>query len=214
MGQTKIGGIKIAAKYYGLSVEEYLMKITTENYCNKCKSWKLKNKFGKDLSRSTGLNKNCNDCRWVNGGKKKGFKKGTVSLFKGKTHSLKTKALMRENNKGDKNPNWKGGTTNLITQIRNTFEFKKWRKAVYFKGKFTCSDCGIKKIGNNITIDADHIYPLSKIISDFNIKSVEESFLINEIWDVNNGRCLCRKCHKKTDTWGVNANKKKNGNKK
>lgn len=50
--------------------------------------------------------------------------------------------------------------------------------------------------------------PLSKMISEHKIKSVSDALLVPEIWDINNGRCLCRKCHKETKTWGVNANKK------
>lgn len=214
MAQTKEGAIKLSATYYGLSIDEYLFKIKKESYCNKCKSWKPIAKFCKDNSRANKLHKNCYDCRWVNGGKKKGWEKGCVSIFKGKSHSKEAKDKMRLNNIGKNNPNWKGGTTSLITQIRNISEFKEWRKNVYYKGKFTCSECGIRKIGNNIILDADHINPLSKLISEHNIKSVSDAILIPEIWDINNGRCLCRGCHKETKTWGVNANKKiKNGKK-
>lgn len=212
MAQTREGAIKLSANYYHLSPAEYVLKIKTQNYCNKCKQWRPNIKFCIDNSRSTGLHKNCNDCRWVNGGKKRGFVKGCVSIFKGKKHNQDAIQKMRIANKGENNPNWKGGITNLIMQIRNTAEFKSWRKNIYYAGGFTCQKCKVKKIGKNIIIDADHIYPLSRIISDKKIKTVEESLFVPEIWDLKNGRCLCRKCHKETKTWGVNATKKiKNG---
>jgi hypothetical protein len=46
------------------------------------------------------------------------------------------------------------------------------------------------------------------MISDYKVKTVADARLVPEIWDLNNGRCLCRDCHKQTKTWGVNANKK------
>jgi hypothetical protein len=209
MAQTKDGAVKLSANNYGLSVVDYLDKIKTENYCNKCKKWKPKNIFCIDRSRATGLHKNCNDCRRINNGiRGRPFVKGQQSIFKGKHHSDVAKNIMRKNNAGNRNPNWKGGTTGLITQIRNTTEFKEWRKNVYYKGKFTCSKCRTKKIGRNIILDADHIYPLSRMISDYKVKTVADARLVPEIWDLNNGRCLCRDCHKQTKTWGVNANKK------
>lgn len=213
MAQTKEGAQKTAAKHYGITVDQYLEKIKTENYCNKCKQWKSRSLFNIDNSRSTGLHKNCNDCRWKNGGKKKPFfKKGQPSPFKGKTHTEQWKQNHSVRNSGKNNPNWKGGTTNLIMQIRNTATFKVWIINVYYNGKFTCCKCKAKKIGNNILLDADHIYPLSKLIADYKITTVEQALLTPAIWDLENGRCLCRKCHKQTKTWGVNANKKiKNG---
>jgi hypothetical protein len=55
MAQTKDGAVKLSANNYGLSVVDYLDKIKTENYCNKCKKWKPKNIFCIDRSRATGL---------------------------------------------------------------------------------------------------------------------------------------------------------------
>jgi len=124
----------------------------------------------------------------------------------------KTIDIFRANNAGSKNPNWKGGTTKLIIQIRNLAEFKTWRMSVYKAGKFTCAKCGTVKSGNNITLDADHIVPLSKLLSLYNITTTSEAINTPDLWDIANGRCLCRSCHKQTPTWGVNANKTiKNG---
>lgn len=84
MGQTKEGAAKVAAKYYGFSIEEYLKRIENESYCNKCKTWKPKIKFCIDKSRINGLHKNCQDCRWKNGGKRGKSIKGRPSAMKGK----------------------------------------------------------------------------------------------------------------------------------
>jgi len=34
------------------------------------------------------------------------------------------------------------------------------------------------------------------------INSLEEALNCEELWNVNNGRTLCRKCHNKTKTYG------------
>ena len=39
------------------------------------------------------------------------------------------------------------------------------------------------------------------------ISNLEEALECEELWDINNGRVLCENCHKKTDTWGIKANK-------
>lgn len=209
MSQTKKGALKAVAKYYGFTVDQYLHMISHSNYCNKCKQWKDKSMFCKDNSRATGLHKNCNECRWINNGVRgRQFQKGCTSIFKGKSHSESARAKMRIINTGQGNPNWKGGISSLLLQIRNTEAYKQWRYAVYLKDSFTCQECKTKKVGRNIVLDADHIKPLSVIVFDNNIKTVEQALLCHEIFDVENGRCLCRQCHKNTPTWGVNTNKK------
>ena len=80
-----------------------------------------------------------------------------------------------------------------------------WRSKVFERDKYTCVECGRKrKEGDRVIIQADHIYPFSKILDDFNITSIEEAISCEKLWDINNGRTLCVDCHKKTDTWGMN----------
>ncbi|WP_190277431.1 HNH endonuclease [Taibaiella lutea] len=181
-------------------------------WCFKCRKWISKALFNIDNSRWDRLVSKCRFCQRV---KVKVVTKGRVSTFKGKLHTEDSKQKMRIINKGPGNPNWKGGISSLILQIRNTERYKKWRRDVYRKDQFTCTHCNVKKAGNNITIDADHIIPLAKIVFEDNIKTIEEALLNERIFEVENGRCLCRKCHKNTPTWGVNINKKiRNGKRK
>ncbi len=84
MAQTKDGAIKLSAKKNNLSIEEYLKKILNEKKCYKCKEWKLINDFGIDNSRHDKLCPKCNSCRWTNGGKRGGNRKGCISPMKGK----------------------------------------------------------------------------------------------------------------------------------
>jgi predicted DNA-binding protein YlxM (UPF0122 family) len=109
------------------------------------------------------------------------------------------------NIKGGNNPNWKGGKTKLSSKIRISAEYSFWRMSVFKRDFFTCQHCGAKnKKGEKYIFDADHIYPFSKILDDFNITSIEEAISCEKLWDIDNGRTLCRDCHKKTETWGIN----------
>lgn len=73
-------------------------------------------------------------------------------------------------------------------KIRQSFEYKLWRKAVFEKDNYTCIWCGVKNgNGKNIILHADHIKPFA---------------LYPELrFAIDNGRTLCRECHKKTDTY-------------
>jgi len=79
--------------------------------------------------------------------------------------------------------NWKGGLTPLYKIIRNSEEYKLWRMSVFIRDNRTCIWCGSKK-----DIQADHI----KRFADY----PELRFAID------NGRTLCKECHKTTETYG------------
>lgn len=122
----------------------------------------------------------------------------------GKTWKV-DKIIKRPNNSGENNHFWKGGKTKLSLQIRNSAEYSFWRKQIFERDNYTCQICGRKnKKGDKVIIEVDHIYPFSKILDDFDITSIEEAISCEKIWDIENGRTLCRECHKKTETWGIN----------
>jgi hypothetical protein len=79
--------------------------------------------------------------------------------------------------RGDKNPNWKGGVTKENERQRKSLEYKAWRKAVLYKDKYTCQECG--QIGGKLT--AHHVKPFAK-----------EPMLRLSIL---NGMTLCQPCH-------------------
>ena len=47
------------------------------------------------------------------------------------------------------------------------------------------------------SLHAHHIKKFSKIIKEFNIKILEDAINCKELWDINNGITLCKKCHEK-----------------
>jgi 5-methylcytosine-specific restriction endonuclease McrA len=110
------------------------------------------------------------------------------------------KYLRGHQNKGKKNPqasirfsgqnnhSWKGGISDKNKQIRHSPKFKEWRRKVFERDNYTCQMCGER--GKNL--HPHHIKPFSKY------KELR--------FDINNGQTLCKLCHMKTSTWGVNIN--------
>jgi len=112
----------------------------------------------------------------------KGKKISTETLEKLRVSHLGQKAW----NKGVKSPfygekhwNWQGGKTEENKRIRQSLENKVWREAVFKRDDYTCIECNIR--GGKL--EADHIKPFS---------------LYPELrFAIDNGRTLCKSCHKK-----------------
>ena len=130
------------------------------------------------------------------------------SVFQAAVHSeeyrrmKKQEALLRREKPpiffGDKSSNWKGGLTTLSNGIRSLMEFRQWRSDVYTRDNFTCQDCGATKV----YLECHHIKSFKKIILDNKITNTVEALACAELWNINNGKTLCKDCHKKTDNYG------------
>jgi len=134
-------------------------------------------------------------------------KNGGVVYNKGKKLSpetiekIKTKRALQVGagfQKKEKHWNWKGGRTALRKQVQQTYLYRQWRKSVFERDNYTCQECGI----TGTTLNADHIKPYSKIISENKIETVEQAKMCLELWNILNGRTLCVACHKNTETYG------------
>lgn len=113
------------------------------------------------------------------------------------------------NRRGAKCHLWKGGCTLINKIIRSSIEYKNWRRDVFERDNYTCVWCK-KRSGKGclVILNADHIKPFGLILKENNIKTMEDALLCKELWDINNGRTLCNKCHKETDTYLFKFNKK------
>ncbi|HEC65377.1 hypothetical protein LCGC14_1222640 [marine sediment metagenome] len=89
------------------------------------------------------------------------------------------------------------GRDNLIPlrrHIYNSQRWRDWRSAIFERDNFTCQLC--EKRGGYL--EADH-YPISfsVLLKKYNIKSLEDSLNCEEMWQIDNGRTLCKDCHNK-----------------
>lgn len=146
--------------------------------------------------------------------------KGELGNFYGKTHTEENKKKIGDSNKGrwagqnnpryknplkkEDNPNWDGGKSSISNLIRGRQEYRNWVKSILARDNYTCVLCPNNRLGDSRAIlQIDH-YPLSlsELIEIYNINSVEDIVNCGHLWNINNGRCLCKECHEKTDTFG------------
>lgn len=86
-------------------------------------------------------------------------------------------------NKAANHWNWQGGISPTNWIIRQSAQYKQWRRAVLERDNHTCIWCGTTK-----NLNADHI----KRFADFPALR----------FDIDNGRTLCEPCHRTTETYG------------
>jgi len=128
------------------------------------------------------------------------LKNGGKSYWLGKKRSIETKNklslatkkqwLNGKFGRGNKSQSWRGGVTPIHKIIRNSKEYKLWKKVVLERDNYTCIWCGEK----NGILEADHIKPFS---------------IYPELrFAIDNGRTLCHECHTKTNTYGNKYNQR------
>ncbi len=101
----------------------------------------------------------------------------------GRTPSDETRRKMSDAQKGEKSHLWRGGVTSVHKQLRNSMEYKAWRKSVFERDNYSCVMCG----DYGVYLQADHIKPFA--------------YFSELRFDINNGRTLCVECHRGTPTY-------------
>lgn len=138
-----------------------------------------------------------NHCRW-----KGGFDNllPNCKICGEKTHDNNSK-ICRKCYRGANSSAWKGGVSELTAQIRTLSQYKLWRISIFTRDNYTCQECGgISKYKN--TLRSHHIKGFTLILKENNIKTIQQTIDCKELWAINNGITLCKKCHKLTDNYG------------
>ena len=140
------------------------------------------------------------------------FKKGQVSSFKGKTHTLENKQKIREqrlkdgrvpylkdgihwlHHKGAISPNYKGGVTPERQSLYSSLKWTNSVKEVWKRDNATCQNCGFKNIGKErIEFHIHHLLPFAEYR--------------HLRCDTDNLVLICKKCHLWVHSNGNNENK-------
>lgn len=106
---------------------------------------------------------------------------------------LKLSTSHKGQNKGENNPNWRGGVSSINKterqQFMGTLEYKQWRLSVFIRDDFSCVLCGVR----GVRLNADHIQSYAEY-PDLRL-------------DLSNGRTLCEPCHRQTADYGGRSRK-------
>jgi 5-methylcytosine-specific restriction endonuclease McrA len=81
-------------------------------------------------------------------------------------------------------------------KLRSHKKYIRWRTKIFKKHHYKCFLCGDNNGGN---LNAHHILPFSFIIHKNEIMNVKDALVCKELWDLNNGVCVCNECHKIAD---------------
>ena len=135
------------------------------------------------------------DCYWL----EKTGKKRPQNVKDRISETMKVKGLRGPIRYGAKCNFWKGGIDKihktLWRLIRDSLKYKQWRNAIFKRDNYTCQICGQR--GGELHVD-HYPYPFSTILNTFiDVKTVEDSYKIGFLWDIENGRTLCKLCDQK-----------------
>lgn len=97
---------------------------------------------------------------------------------------------------GENHPAWKNSKKHAFhKQIRQLYKYRQWRSDIFTRDNFTCVLCGKYAC----YLEADH-FPkrFIDIVVEYSIKTLEQAIACEELWNLNNGRTLCKPCHAPT----------------
>ena len=153
------------------------LKIPISLRCNSCK---LKFQVGDKIHNYKGGKPKCIDCGEL-----------TTQYNTTRCYSCWIKSM-----KGEGAPHWKGGITPIVTKVRTSLKMRQWIMGVFERDNFVCQGC--QKYSGEL--HAHHVKTFSKIVSEIkdrcnNENLFEEIMKDKEMWNIDNGQTLCRKCH-------------------
>ena len=160
-----------------------IIRPKVKRVCQNCGKEFFKNKFYFNCNKGLFCNRKCAS----------EFRIGKIIPVPEKEQKRRTEYMINYNKthiRSGKDCNlWKGGITPINKKIRHSMGFNLWRIAVFKRDNWTCIWCGARsKKGKAVILEADHIKPFA---------------LYPELrFAIDNGRTLCKECHKTTETYG------------
>jgi hypothetical protein len=112
--------------------------------------------------------------------------------------SQKCYALWQSRNmRGENNPSWKGGITDIGSRVRGSLKYEDWKQNIFIRDDFTCQRCG--QHGGDL--EAHHRKAFSKLMQEARdymplLDPYTACILYTPMWDISNGQTLCKGCHK------------------
>ena len=89
----------------------------------------------------------------------------------------------------DKHYKWLGGISKLNIAIRLLTEYRKWQRSIKKRDK-ACIYCN-----SVLSLESHHLIELRIIIENNQLNNVDDARNCQDLWDINNGITLCKKCH-------------------
>lgn len=80
----------------------------------------------------------------------------------------------------------------LQIKIRRLRKTTGWKKQVLFRDEYNCNKCGAIEL-----LEVHHKIGVCDIIEKFKLKTIEDAFECELLFDVGNGETLCTDCHRK-----------------
>lgn len=124
----------------------------------------------------------------LNGFESGGHRKKTGKVFSDEHKENLSVALTAYGLSGERNPRWKGGTTEENLRLRRTGAYVKWKKQALALADHKCQQCGAVGgticdcCGTKVTLHVHHVEPFAT--------HPERRF------DPSNSEVLCPRCHR------------------
>lgn len=92
---------------------------------------------------------------------------------------------------GNKHPMWRGGLSTMRNRLRQSCEYRNWRKIVYERDNYICQLCNSERK----YLNCHHIETFSSIVEKYSLKSYDDYLNCEILWSIDNGITLCKDCH-------------------
>ena len=133
----------------------------------------------------------------------------TPYQVKNRTRNFCNRECWALGTRGLGSPVYKGeeAVSRLRNRIAQMPEYRAWHAEIMKRDGYQCVLCGAKE-SKETPLEVDHIKRFLHIAQENAINTPEDARNCVELWDVANGRTICRPCHRALDTYGTKGLRK------